>query len=110
MVGELEAKLREQLRGALFWQGFGALGADCFSAPERRTAQRARRPDRRGPGPALGALLPLFAADSRSAMSASDADLVSRAWDLGALADAYSEFVTLYQPILMNCAATTWPA
>jgi hypothetical protein len=47
-----------------------------------------------------GALLPLFAADSRSAMSASDADLVSRAWDLGALADAYSEFVTLYQPIL----------
>ena len=33
-------------------------------------------------------------------MSASDADLVSRAWDLGALADAYSEFVTLYQPIL----------
>jgi phenylacetic acid degradation operon negative regulatory protein len=80
--------------------GLRRTGRRLLRAPERRTAQRARRPDRRGPGPALGALLPLFAADSRSAMSASDADLVSRAWDLGALADAYSEFVTLYQPIL----------
>ena len=33
VVGELEPKLREQLRGALFWQGFGALGADCFVHP-----------------------------------------------------------------------------
>ncbi len=33
MVGELEPKLREELRGALFWQGFGALGADCFVHP-----------------------------------------------------------------------------
>ena len=100
VVGELEPKLREQLRGALFWQGFGALGADCFVHPSAELPSVLDALIAEGLAPALGALLPLFAADSRSAMSASDADLVSRAWDLGALADAYSEFVTLYQPIL----------
>jgi phenylacetic acid degradation operon negative regulatory protein len=49
---------------------------------------------------ALSVLLPLFAADSRSALSASDADLVSRAWNLPELAAAYGHFVARYQPIL----------
>src|SRR5574343_783484 len=33
VVGELDPKMREQVRRALFWQGFGALGADCFVHP-----------------------------------------------------------------------------
>ena len=100
VVGELEPKLREQLRGALFWQGFGALSADCFVHPSAELPSVLDALIAEGLAPALGALLPLFAADSRSAMSASDADLVSRAWDLGALADAYRDFVVTYQPIL----------
>ena len=32
-VGELPPKRREALRRALFWQGFGILGGDCFVHP-----------------------------------------------------------------------------
>ena len=32
-VGELEPKERERVRQALFWQGFGVLGSDCFVPP-----------------------------------------------------------------------------
>ncbi len=100
VVGELEAKLREELRRALFWQGFGALGADCFVHPSAELPSVLDTLIAEGMSSALGALLPLFAADSRSAQSACDADLVSRAWDLGGLAEAYSQFVAAYQPIL----------
>ena len=33
LVGELAGKPREQLKRALFWQGFGMLGSDCFVHP-----------------------------------------------------------------------------
>lgn len=100
VVADLEPKLRENLRRALFWQGFGALGADCFVHPSAELPSVLDTLVAEGMSPAISALLPLFAADSRSAQSASDADLVSRAWDLGGLAEAYSEFVVAYQPIL----------
>jgi phenylacetic acid degradation operon negative regulatory protein len=99
VVGDLETKIRDKVRRALFWQGFGALG-DCFVHPSAELSTVLDALVSEGLSPALGALLPLFAADSRSALSASDADLVRRAWDLGVLAGAYSQFVTTYQPIL----------
>lgn len=100
VVGELEAKLREQVRTALFWQGFGVLGSDCFVHPGAELATVMDALIAEGLGEALPKLMPLFAADARSAMSASDADLVARAWDLRALAEAYGDFVSTYQPIL----------
>src|SRR5574343_1331412 len=100
VVGELEGKLREELRSALFWQGFGALGADCFVHASAELPSVLDTLIAEGMSPVISALLPLFAADSRSAQSASDADLVSRAWDLGGLAEAYSQFVAAYRPIL----------
>ena len=100
VVRELEGKLRDTLRRALFWQGFGALGADCFVHPSADLPNVIDTLIAEGMAPTIGALLPLFAADSRSAQSASDADLVSRAWDLGSLAEAYSQLVATYQPIL----------
>lgn len=100
VVGELDPKVREQVRRALFWQGFGALGADCYVHPSADLSSVLDTLITEGLSSALGALMPLFAADSRSAQSASDADLVRRAWDLGALADAYRDFVVTYQPIL----------
>lgn len=100
VVGELDAKLREQVRQALFWQGFGALGADCFVHPGAELSGVLDALVAEGLGDVLGQLLPLFAADARSAQSASDADLVRRAWDLGALAESYEQFVATYQPIL----------
>lgn len=100
VVGELEPKLREQVRRALFWQGFGALGADCFVHPGAELSSVLDALVTEGLGSALSALLPLFAADSRSAQSASDTDLVHRAWNLDALADSYDQFVAAYQPVL----------
>lgn len=100
VVGDLQPKLREQVRQALFWQGFGLLGVDCFVHPSAELSSVLDALIAEGHAPALGALLPLFAADSRSAMSASDADLVRRAWDLGVLAGAYGQFTATYQPIL----------
>lgn len=102
VVGELETKAREQVRRALFWQGFGALGADCFVHPSAELSSVLDALIAEGLADSLGALLPLFAADSRSAQSASDSDLVRRAWDLGALAEAYAAFVAVYQPILTD--------
>lgn len=100
VVGELEGKVRDQVRRALFWQGFGALGTDCFVHPSADLSSVLDALIAEGLSSSLASLLPLFAADSRSAQSASDADLVSRAWDLGMLADAYSQFVATYRPIL----------
>ena len=99
VVGDLEPKVREQVRCALFWQGFGALGSDCFVHPSAELSSVLDAIIAEGLSPALSALLPLFATDSRSAMSVSDADLVRRAWDLGELSKAYGQFVTTYQPI-----------
>src|SRR5512145_906891 len=79
VVGELEAKAREQVKRALFWQGFGALGADCFVHPSAELSSVLDALIAEGLADSLGALLPLFAADSRSAQSASDSDLVRRA-------------------------------
>ena len=100
VVGSLQPALREQVRRALFWQGFGVLGADCFVHPGADLPGVFDGLIAEGLSSAQGALLPLIATDSRSALSASDADLVSRAWDLGGLAEAYGQFVALYQPIL----------
>jgi len=100
VVGDLEAKAREQVRRSLFWQGFGALGSDCYVHPSAELPAVLDGLVSEGLSDQLGALLPLFAADSRSALSASDADLVRRAWDLGALGDAYKQFVAVYEPIL----------
>lgn len=100
VVADLEPKVREQVRRALFWQGFGVLGGDCFVHPSADLSSVLDALIAEGLSSALSALLPLFAADSRSAQSASDSDLVRRAWGLGGLADAYSQFVTVYQPIL----------
>jgi phenylacetic acid degradation operon negative regulatory protein len=100
VVGELEPKVRDAVRRALFWQGFGALGGDCFVHPSAELSNVLDALIAEGLSSALGALLPLSAADSRLAQSASDSDLVRRAWDLGGLADAYGQFVATYRPIL----------
>lgn len=99
-VGELEPKERERIRQALFWQGFGVLGSDCFVHPSADLTAAFDALVAEGLGDQLDRLMPLLAADSRSGLSANDADLVRRAWNLEALAAAYSGFVAAYLPIL----------
>lgn len=101
-VGEFDPRERERLRNALFWQGFGALGADCFVHPSADLTASLDALVAEGMADFLGRLMPLLAADSLSGLSANDADLVRRAWDLEDLAADYGEFVATYLPILAD--------
>ena len=100
VVGELEARQRERLRQALYWQGFGDTGSGCFVHPsaELDVALDALAAD--GMAELLPQLLPLVAINPKFSPSADDASLVQRAWNLDDLATAYSSFVARYQPIL----------
>lgn len=99
-VGELEPKQRERLRRAFFWQGFGVVGPDCFVHPstDLTTAFDALITD--GMSDLLRHLMPLLAARAGSDLSASDAHMVRRAWNLEQLGTSYTDFVTRYHPIL----------
>ncbi|MDO8251482.1 MAG: PaaX family transcriptional regulator C-terminal domain-containing protein [Rhodoferax sp.] len=99
-VGELEPKQRERLRRALFWQGFGVVGSDCFVHPSTDLTTAFDALMTEGMSDLLKHLTPLIAANAGSDLSASDADLVQRAWNLEQLGKSYAEFVTRYQPIL----------
>jgi phenylacetic acid degradation operon negative regulatory protein len=99
-VGEFAPKERERLRRALFWQGFGVLGADCFVHPSADLNAAYDALVAEGLTDYLARLMPLLAADARSGLPANDADLVARAWNLDALAGAYGEFVATYLPVL----------
>lgn len=100
VVGELDPKERESLRRALFWQGFGVLDAATFIHPSADLGAAFDALVAEGHSSLLGKLLPLLAAESRFELSASDAELVKRAWNLGELGQAYAGFVAAYLPIL----------
>lgn len=100
VVNDLDPKVREQVRRTLFWQGFGMVGGNCFIHPSSNLVDAIDTLAADGLSAALPSLMPMVAADFHSAMAASDADLVSRAWDLGGLAGEYADFVRRYQPIL----------
>lgn len=100
VVGDLEPTLKDKVYKSLLWQGFGMLGWDCYVHPSVELPAVLDALITEGLSSALGALLPLFAADARSAQTASDQELVRRAWDLNAMAEAYGDFVSVYQPIL----------
>ncbi len=100
VVGELDTKDRDALRRAMFWQGFGALGHECFVHPSADLPAAFEALESEGLGALLPRLSPMLAADARSGLSASGADLVRRAWNLQTLADDYAAFVASYLPIL----------
>jgi phenylacetic acid degradation operon negative regulatory protein len=100
IVGDLDLALREKVRKSLSWQGFGLIGSDCFVHPSAELTAVQDSLISEGLSPALGALLPMFAADARLAQSASDVELVRRAWDMSTMAVAYEEFIAVYQPIV----------
>jgi len=102
ITGGLEAPVRERLRRALFWHGFGELGGDCFVHPSADLAGVFEALDNEGMGEQLPALLPLVAANPRLPISGNDADLVRRAWNLVGLGEAYAAFVATYRPVLQQ--------
>lgn len=100
VVGELSARERERLRRALVWQGFGELSSHTFIHPtaDLQTCFDALHAE--GLASLASHLLPLLAANPTLQSSASDSDLVRRAWDLDELSQGYDAFVVGYQPLL----------
>jgi phenylacetic acid degradation operon negative regulatory protein len=102
VVGELSTRQREQLRRTLFWKGFGLIGPNCFIHPGVQLGEVIDALSAEGLQALLPQLVPMMAEDFQSAYAASDADLVTRAWDLSALGQLYAEFVAMYSPILAH--------
>lgn len=98
--GEASAKEREMLRRALFWQGFGMLGSDCFVHPGADLKAVFDALEAEGFADRLEGLMPMLAGESAAGRSADAADLVRRAWNLEELAAAYGGFVAGYRTIL----------
>lgn len=107
-VGELDLKQREALRRALFWQGFGPIGGECFVHPTADLDEVLHALETDGLGHLLGQLMPFMARGGGDPRCAEHAELVGRAWDLPVLAAAYAEFEARYRPLLaaVQAAAT----
>lgn len=103
-IGGLPPRERERLRRALFWQGFGMLGSDCFVHPGADLGAVFDALAADGFGSVLPGLMPMVADGAGPTPAASAADLVRQAWDLEELAGAYSAFVAAYGPILEQAA------
>ena len=99
-VGKLSQKDREGLRRAMFWQGFGLLGGDCFVHPGADMSAAFDALIAEGLTSVLDKLKPLIAADVQLGGTANNQHMVHEAWDLENLAGMYAEFVSRYQPIL----------
>jgi len=101
-VGELAGPDREALRRALFWHGFGQLGPRDYVHPSADLRTVLTHLNEEDLGSLAPQLLPLegqrILPAQATQMSASDADLVARAWNLDELADRYRSFVDQYQP------------
>lgn len=100
LVADLTPKVREQLRRAFYWQGFGEINSNCFIHPSADLAAAfdALRVD--GMADVLPHLMPLVAVNPRLGQSANDADIVRSAWDLEQLGTDYVAFVKTYKGIL----------
>jgi len=107
VVGELSTRQREQLRRTLFWKGFGLIGPNCFIHPGVQLGEVIDALSAEGLQALLPQLVPMMAEDFQSAHAASDADLVTRAWDLSALGQSYADFVAMYSPILAHAQAVS---
>jgi phenylacetic acid degradation operon negative regulatory protein len=107
VVGELSSRQREQLRRTLFWKGFGLIGPNCFIHPGVQLGEVIDALSAEGLQALLPNLVPMMAEDFQSAHAASDADLVTRAWDLSALGQSYADFVAMYSPILAHARAVS---
>jgi phenylacetic acid degradation operon negative regulatory protein len=99
VVGELDIRLREQLRRALFWHGFGETATGIFVHPTADLENVMESLVSEGLDEVLAQLVPLIAVNSRAARCATDIDMVQKAWNLDGLALSYAGFLQKYKPI-----------
>jgi phenylacetic acid degradation operon negative regulatory protein len=99
VVGELDIRLREQLRRALFWHGFGETATGSFVHPTADLEKVMESLVSEGLQAVLAHLVPMVAINARASHCASDAEMVQKAWKLDDLARHYEGFLQKYQPI-----------
>jgi phenylacetic acid degradation operon negative regulatory protein len=99
VVGELDGRMREQLRRALFWHGFGETTSGCFVHPTADLEKVTESLVSEGFGDVLGHVIAMVAVNSRAAQCATDSTMVQKAWNLGELASSYEGFLQKYEPI-----------
>lgn len=99
LVGELDLRVREQLRRALFWHGFGETATGVFVHPTAELEKVMDSLASEGLDAVRAQLMPMVAVNSRAAHCASDIDMVQKAWNLSDLALSYEGFLHKYEPI-----------
>jgi phenylacetic acid degradation operon negative regulatory protein len=109
IVGELDARVREQLRRALFWHGFGETATGSFVHPTADLENVMESLVSEGLQAVLAHLMPMVAVNSRAVHCATDIEMVQKAWNLDGLAASYDGFLQKYEPIrdaLIACGQT----
>ena len=99
IVGELDTRVREQLRRALFWHGFGETTTGSFVHPTADLENVMESLVSEGLQAVLAHLMPMVAVNSRAAHCATDIEMVQKAWNLDGLAASYDGFLQKYEPI-----------
>ena len=102
VVGNLSTAQREKVRQSLFWQGFGAVSADCFVHPSADLNAAFDALQAEGLGEETAHLMPMLAAEARADVPLQGAQLVRKAWNLDQLAADYEQFADTYLPILVD--------
>lgn len=98
---EEKRQLRNELRKKLIWFGFGRLAPGTWISPHDRRAEIEPIVDELG----VRSNISLFA--SRNLEMVSNAELVTRCWDLGDLQADYAKFVERWDPELSKTAPST---
>ena len=99
VVGEVDGRVREQLRKALFWHGFGETASGSFVHPTANLEMVMDGLLAEGLEKVLPQLMPLIAVNSRAAGCATDGAMVQKAWNLDGLSASYDGFLHKYEPI-----------
>ena len=99
ILGDMDLRLREPLRRALFWHGFGETSTGSFVHPTADMERVMESLASEGLQAVLPHLMPMVAVNSRAANCATDIDMVQKAWDLSNLALSYEGFLQKYEPI-----------
>ena len=99
ILGDMDLPLREPLRRALFWHGFGETSTGSFVHPTADMERVMESLASEGLQAVLPHLMPMVAVNSRAANCATDIDMVQKAWDLSNLALSYEGFLQKYEPI-----------
>ena len=99
VVGELDLRLRERLRKALYWHGFGETSTGNFVHPTADLEKVMESIGSEGLYDVLAQLMSMVAVNSRATRCATDIDMVQKAWNLDGLALSYEGFLHKYEPI-----------